>query len=111
VTAVASVTDALATYRLTKLLQHDDLPPLPKLRHAFYVRYGARPVGQLVDCPWCLSVWIGALVVLARRVCPRVWDPVAATLAASAVTGITAETLDGLKPPEPILRVVTDEKG
>lgn len=107
----SAAVDALATYRLTKLLQQDDLPPLPKLRRVLFVRYGARPVGQLLDCPWCLSVWVGALVVLARRVYPRVWDPVAAVLAASAVTGIAAETLDGLKPPEPILRVVTDEKG
>lgn len=102
--------DALATYRLTKLLQQDTIPPLPKLRDKFMDKFGATPWGELATCVWCASIWCGALVAIARRVSPRLWDPIAATLAASAVTGITAELLDSQQPPEPVLRVVTSEE-
>lgn len=40
-----------------------------------------------ITCPWCLGVWVAAGVVIARRVAPRVWDPVARLLALSAIAG------------------------
>lgn len=86
------VTDALATYRIVRLVQRDTLPPVVT------VRAGARrwtvdkpALGELLECPWCLSFWVGLLVVVARRCAPRAWQPVAFALAASAVAGFLSE--------------------
>lgn len=48
---------------------------------------------ELLRCPWCLSVWVGAGVVAARALCPRVWDPIARALAASEVTGLIEQAV------------------
>lgn len=104
--------DVLATYRLTRLLQQDDLPPLPAVRDRLMQRLESSPWSALIDCPWCLSVWLGFGVVLLRRVCPRLWDPIAAALAASAVTGVLSQIVGELdREPEVELRVVPDLKG
>jgi hypothetical protein len=112
---VASVTvDALATFRLTWLLQRDSLPPLPTLRRKLFVRFGASPVGDLIDCPWCLGMWVGFGVSTLRRVCPRLWDPIAHALAASAVTGLLSQVaaeLDREPEAELRLRAVDEPKG
>lgn len=83
--------DALAVYRLTRLLQQDSVPPMPRVRAWLLARYGARPMGALVDCPWCLGVWIAFLAPLGDRVCPRLWGVVSRALAASAVTGLLSQ--------------------
>lgn len=111
--------DALATYRLTRLLQQDSLPPLPAVRDALMARVGSTPASELLDCPWCLSVWLGAIVVVLRRVCPRLWDLVAPALAASAVTGLLSQvaaelerepaTLTMVEPAMPWEEPVVDE--
>jgi hypothetical protein len=113
VTEVASVAvDALATYRLTRLLQQDTVPPLPEVRERLMARYGASPWSELLDCPWCLSVWLGLAVAVLRRVCPRLWGIAAAALAASAVTGLLSQVAAELdREPEIELRVVDDPKG
>lgn len=104
--------DALATYRLTRLLQQDDLPPLPAVRDRLMQRYGATPWSQLIDCPWCLGWWVALGVVGLRRVCPRVWDPIAHALAASALTGQMSQVAAKLDhEPEVELRVVDEPKG
>lgn len=45
------------------------------------------PLGELITCAWCSSVWLGAGVVVLRRYAPRFWDPVARFLTYSAVAG------------------------
>jgi hypothetical protein len=90
--------DALAVYRLTVLLQKDVLPPLPRLRDAVMRRWGAKPVSELVDCPWCLSVWLGAVAVVARRATPRLWAVLAGLLASSAATGLLSVWRESLEP-------------
>lgn len=90
--------DALAVYRLTVLLQKDTLPPLPRLREAVMQRWGAKPVSELVDCPWCLGVWLGVVAAIARRATPRLWALAAAVLASSAATGLISEWRDALEP-------------
>lgn len=79
--------DFLAVYRLTRLLQLDDILEAPRdeLRRA--LRRHAKLL-ELTTCPWCLSVWIAFGVVVLRRVRPRFWDPIATALAASAVAGV-----------------------
>jgi uncharacterized protein DUF1360 len=47
-------------------------------------------LAEFVHCQWCIS-WYGALFVLAaRRLVPRLWDPLARALAMSQVTGMLA---------------------
>lgn len=115
------VVDALATYRLARLVVSDVLTF--RWREgwiaAAYQRAGRRaeveimlgPFGSdaatwkdaalieaerapklayVVACPWCASIWLGAVVVLARRLVPRAWAPVATALAASAVAGLAS---------------------
>lgn len=94
------VVDALATARLTRLAL-DDLVTEPlrarivewagRSVHDTTGMHAAHPrVLDLLNCPWCISVWIGAGVVAARRLAPDVWDPVARLLAYSAVAGEVA---------------------
>jgi len=45
------------------------------------------PIGELVTCTWCASVWVGFGAVLARAYVPRVWAPVARALAFSSLAG------------------------
>lgn len=94
------VLDAVAVYRLTRLLQRDEIPPLPAARDKLMQRYGASPWSQLLDCPWCLGIWVAALAVLARRVSPRMWRVLARVLASSAVTGVISEWLVSIEPVE-----------
>lgn len=92
----ALAVNALAAYRVTRLLQVDDLPPLPVLRERLMARYGDKPIGSLIDCPWCLGFWVSAGVVLAAA-SPyrRAWEPLAGALALSAVVGlVSAHTHD-----------------
>lgn len=86
----------LAVFRATRLVTADAFPPLAAARRAVIRRFGdEHPISYLVECPWCVSVWLGALGAAA-------WDladmlpgvrttsvpvPVALALAASLVTG------------------------
>lgn len=95
-----SVAGWLAVYRATRLLQNDDVPPLPVVRDWLMARYGTRPASALLDCPWCASVWIAAGMAVLRATCPRLHDLLVAVLAASAVTGIISEVIGAVSPPE-----------
>jgi hypothetical protein len=90
------VVDALATYRITRLLISDGI--LDRPRSAVLTRFRAhQKFVEFVECPWCLGFWISASVVLARRVAPKPWNIAAETLAFSAVSGLVASrvrTLD-----------------
>lgn len=122
------VVDALATYRLTRLVVTDAL--LDEVRVGVQIWLGeecrrcdhvidahANPPGEaprcaivgcscalyvprhpkmaeLLGCSWCVSVWIAAGVVVARRVAPRLWGPVATLLAASTIAGVLSRDDD-----------------
>jgi len=45
----------------------------------------------LITCPWCLSIYFGALAVGARALSRRYWGPVATSLALSALVGTLSE--------------------
>lgn len=112
------VVDALATYRLTRLMVGDHLTEKLRTRIVIdaFTRAGlevpdgntaAERVGaaerlgvpfvpkpaRLVTCPHCFGFWVACGVVVARRVAPRLWDPIAHALAFSAVTGIVSENV------------------
>ena len=88
--ALALAVDALATFRLTRLVIEDEITS--PIREAVWKRYDVSDtkIGYFLTCPWCVSIWVGAGVVAARRIAPSAWEPVAAVFAGSAVTGMIA---------------------
>ena len=92
---------AAAAYRVTRLLQEDQLPPLPALRQkmTWLVTHGepSRLQGELiymVNCSWCLGFWVSVAVLLADALAPRLWRPLATALALSALVGVARTKLD-----------------
>jgi hypothetical protein len=55
---------------------------------------------MLIDCPWCLSVWVAGGSRLLRTVAPRLWRVLAGVLASSAVAGVISEWLASMELPE-----------
>lgn len=47
-------------------------------------------LAELITCRWCAGLWISGFVVVARRYCPVLWDPVARALALSATAALLA---------------------
>jgi len=90
--AVEVVVDALAVHRLTRLVQDDEVWPMPELREAYLRRVGDSRWADLASCPWCLSVWIAGGVVAARLLFPRAWPWIARVLAGSATAGHLADS-------------------
>jgi Protein of unknown function (DUF1360) len=91
----SAMVDALATYRLVRLLQVDSITE--SVRNRLMKRHGATKQGQLIDCPWCLSPYVAALVLAARAISPRLWDIAARVLAFSAMTGIASSAVARLE--------------
>jgi Protein of unknown function (DUF1360) len=89
--ALVLAVDALATFRLTRLLVEDEITS--PIRKAVWKRYDPSDskLGYLFTCPWCVSIWVGAGIVAARYAAPAQWEPVARVFAGSAVTGMIAE--------------------
>lgn len=85
--------DGMATYRLTRLLTEDEL--LAPVREWVWKNHSPEEtkVGYFVTCPWCVSIWAGALVVTARTVAPKSWDLASRALSFSAATGVIASKL------------------
>jgi AhpD family alkylhydroperoxidase len=81
----------LACYRLVRLVQRDDVWPLPEVRNAIMDRWGTSRWSALLDCPWCLSVHAALALGVLRSTCPRLHAALVAILAASAVTGLITE--------------------
>lgn len=84
--------DALAVHRLTKLVIDDHITE--PLRNKVYERFGdpsESKISYLVGCPWCVSVYMGLGVSVARTVAPGVWRPLAYALALSSLTGLIEE--------------------
>lgn len=109
VAAADAVVDALAVARLTRLVTKDIVTAqfrdaviaasygdpgkrIPELSWSETVTLDDDPpkLATLITCPWCSSVYVAAGVFLARRFVPRVWAPVAASLAMSQVAGMIA---------------------
>lgn len=85
------VVDAAACYRLTRLVTRDSLPPVRAARDAVQRRWGDRALGELVVCPWCVSVWLAAGVLAAQLWAPVAWCPAAVALSWSAAAGLISE--------------------
>lgn len=86
------IVNALAAYRLTRLITRDMLPPLPRLRENLVDRLNKgraseHPVAYMLGCPWCVGFWVCVLVVVIMSLLPGVWPWLAVPLAFSAVVG------------------------
>lgn len=115
---VLLVINALAVFRLTRLVV-DDAFPLGVLRQRVIdwmddrrpdwmgrpsqhtdaqrrrinVYSGQHPISYLVTCPWCVSIYVGAAVA-ALAATGLWWLWIAVPLALSAVTGVLASITD-----------------
>jgi hypothetical protein len=83
--------DALAVARLTHMAQQDEVWPIKEIRDFYVLSTGESRWSDLARCPWCLSVWVSALVAVLRWRFPRAWPWIARALATSQVTGVLAE--------------------
>lgn len=88
-----AVTDVLAIARIVRLVQVDEVPFGPA-RELVLDLGRDRKITELVRCGWCLSVWVAALVVFARRRWPRAWPILARVLAGSAAACYVAKIED-----------------
>lgn len=88
------VVELLAGYRLTRAVVEDshDMPLLVPLRAAAEQALGDRPWRDVIDCPWCASLYIGLGMAAARRLVPGPWGVVARALAVSAAAGLLRQT-------------------
>lgn len=82
------VINTLAVYRLTRLAIRDTI--LNRPRRWLVDRYEGGLV-TLATCPWCLAVWIAAVVVALTWAIPSVWAFPAFGLALAAGTGWLAD--------------------
>lgn len=85
------ITDALAVYRLTRMVTKDRIGQAFRDRVVTYVDDGTLPdvAEYLVRCPWCVGVWVSGAVLVVRRM-PG-WPTVARLLAVSAIAGLLSE--------------------
>lgn len=81
-------TDALAVCRLTRLATKDKITEGPRERMTWAVRRHPK-LTYLLTCPWCMSIYVAAVTVAARRWVPG-WRYVARALAYSQVAGLLA---------------------
>jgi hypothetical protein len=108
--------DALAVYRLTRLVTADTITERPRgaiIRDAYqaagklddeyianlplekwtaHVAHDddAPYAARFITCPWCASPYIALGVVMARRYIPQVWHPIALVFAFSGVAGLAS---------------------
>lgn len=87
--------DALATYRLVKLVRHDKVTE--PIRDRVLAKHGPpdrSKISYLIDCPWCLSVYFGGALAVGRRLWPGSTSVASRGLALSALTGLATPYLD-----------------
>lgn len=94
---------ALAVARAWRLAAVDDMPLLVSLRHwvqgttivSSEVTHHRRPwIAKLIECPWCLSVWLAPLALALARYSPGVAFWILGGLAVSELVGLTVRNLD-----------------
>lgn len=93
-----AILTALATFRVTKLVLDDEI--LSEAREAAYDQVAKiknqmlrEKLTYLLGCPWCISMYSAAGLLLIKAVAPKVYKYLTLVLASSAVTGIAYEKL------------------
>lgn len=88
---VALALDALAAFRLTRLIVDDAIIDAPRdAIHARLDRGGpvAAKIAEGLDCYWCVGLWVAVAVAAGRST--AAWRAARYPLALSAATGILA---------------------
>ena len=83
---------ALAAYRLTRLVVEDEITE--PLRDSIVKRFGApadSKISYLAHCPHCVSIYASTAIVAADMIAPRLARPVLRALALSAVVSLAYE--------------------
>lgn len=101
---VLLILDALAVFRLTRLLTEDTItaalrervvgsrPAVERSLSGHRIMIAARPrLAVFITCPWCTSPWLAVLVIACQALAPAVWIYPACVLAFSAVAGLLSE--------------------
>lgn len=88
--ATETVVDMLATARIVRLVQEDEMP-VGAAREWVLDVFGDAKVTTLLVCPWCLGPWVAAGVAVARHRWPRGWPVLSRVLAGSQVAGHLAQ--------------------
>ena len=78
-------TDALAAYRLTRLVTRDWITDGIRSRARAALGDGT---ADFLACPWCVGVWVAAAVTAARALLPEAWQWPARGLSAAAIVGL-----------------------
>lgn len=82
---------ALAAYRITRLITHDSLPPMARLRDYVLNRWGDNPWSELIVCPWCMGVWVSfGTTALVSTPADMIYRWVAVPLAMATIIGVIA---------------------
>lgn len=84
------VASVFATHRLTVLVTRDTITE--KLRNWFFNRWN--PMNSwtyVLTCPWCISMWLGGVVLLGVVFIPQIWVYFALLLTFSSITGLIEE--------------------
>jgi Protein of unknown function (DUF1360) len=81
------LSDALAVYRLTKLITDDKITE--DLRDLIFEKLPrGHKLQYLITCGWCVSIWAALAIFTLRKISPETADFLSAVLATSAVTGV-----------------------
>lgn len=76
----------LATYRITRFVTTDAL--FESARNRIWERYPVNTkIGYLFTCNWCMSFWVGSIVVLSAMIVTEL-VVVYAVFAVSAIAGL-----------------------
>jgi hypothetical protein len=91
-TPLDAAIQALAAYRLTRLVIEDEITE--PLRDKVVQRFGApadSKLSYLSTCPFCVSMYASAGIVMADMMVPRLARPVIRALALSAAVSLAYE--------------------
>lgn len=81
---ISLVLGALAVTRVTRLLVEDRL--MLRYRNWMRTRWGEASLGAyFADCPWCTSIWVGALIMPPSTILPNLSVPYVWVLAILAI--------------------------
>lgn len=86
------VIDALAVYRLTRMINQDYI--FEDLRNKIFEHFPRdTKIGYLFTCDWCMSIWCAAFLFTIKKLRPEEYKILAGILATSGITGIISERL------------------
>ena len=87
---------ALATWRISSLLCHEDGPyAIFRRMREELERRGSELFWALLQCVWCTSVWVGTGLIIFWMVAPTVARPFAIVMSASTVAILLQTWIEG----------------